>query len=76
MDKFPERLKEARKAKKLTQKELATKLGLTDARITQYENGQGYPSAEVLYKICIELNVSMDWIMGMPDKSKEQNEAI
>lgn len=76
MNKFPERLKEARKAKKLTQKELANRIGLTDARITQYENGQGYPSAEVLYKICIELNVSMDWITGMPNQNSTENKAI
>ena len=73
---FPERLKEARKAKKLTQKELAEKLGITENNIGHYENGRNKPPFEIILKLCKELNVSADWLLDVPDKTKEQNEAM
>lgn len=76
MNNFSEKVKEARIAKKLTQKELAEKIGVSDARIRQYESNKGFPSAEVLFKICLELDVSADWLLGLPAKSNTTNEAM
>lgn len=64
-DDFGERLKIARIAKGLNQRELAEKIGLTKQQITKYETGSSTPSYDVLKKICLELNTSANWLMGI-----------
>jgi transcriptional regulator with XRE-family HTH domain len=56
-------LKLARKAKKLTQKELGDKLGINDLRISRYENGVMIPRADVLRMLAKELGVSMEFLL-------------
>lgn len=75
-NKFPERLKEARKAKKLTQKELAERLGITENNIGHYENGRNKPPFEIILKLCAELDVSADWLLDIQNKSSTENKAI
>lgn len=67
MQTFGERLKKARKAKKLTQKELAEIIGTTESNVGHYENDRAYPKAEAIIKICLELNISSDWLLGLPN---------
>ena len=78
MEKFGERLREARRDKGLSQKELADKVGVTNSRIGHYENERGTPTAETLVELCKVLDVSSDWLLGIPDKTQEskKNEAI
>ena len=45
--------------------ELAEKIGLTKQQITKYETGSSTPSYDVLKKICLELNTSANWLMGI-----------
>lgn len=61
---FCERLKKLRKAKKLTQKKLGEKLGLSDSIITMYELGKRDPSSEILLRIADLFNVSVDYLTG------------
>lgn len=49
------RIKEAREALKMTQKELADAVGVTASAITNYENGTSHPREEIMYKIFREL---------------------
>ena len=42
---------ELRKERKLTQKELADKLGVTDRAVSKWENGRGMPDVSLLRKI-------------------------
>lgn len=58
------RLRAARKAKKLTQEELAKLLNTTKGTISNYENGYSSPSNEMLVKISDTLNVSSDYLLG------------
>lgn len=76
MNTFGDRLKEARKAKKLTQKELAKILGTTESNVNNYEKNRAYPKAEAIIKICNELNVSADWLLGIQNKSSTENKVI
>jgi putative transcription factor len=50
-------IQSARQAKKLTQKELATKLNVTQGTITDYENGKVTPQPQILSKMSRILGV-------------------
>lgn len=54
-----ERLRDARKAMKMTQEDLAKKIGVKRAVISKYETGLISPSADTLQKIANVLNVSV-----------------
>ena len=54
-----ERIKKARKAKGLTQEELAKSLGVSFAMIGQYERGERNPKYETLQRIADALNVNI-----------------
>lgn len=54
------KLKELRKARGLTQKELGDKIGRTDRAISNYENGCRRPDAPTLRRIAHALGVRMD----------------
>ncbi|MBI4038744.1 helix-turn-helix transcriptional regulator [Candidatus Daviesbacteria bacterium] len=55
-----ERLKEARKNKKLTQQELAEKAGLHLTYVGHLELGKYHPTVYVMWKIAKALGVSMN----------------
>ena len=59
-----------------TQKELAERIGTTESNINNYEKGRNKPTTDMLVKICLELDVSADWLLGLPSKSNTENEAM
>ncbi|MDM8128951.1 helix-turn-helix transcriptional regulator, partial [Paraclostridium benzoelyticum] len=65
---FAERLKQLRESKGLKQIELAKKLNLTSAALSQYEKGIREPNSEMLKKIADYFNVSTDFLLGRIDK--------
>lgn len=84
VDFFGDNLKAIRKAKKLTQLELATRLKVSKGTVSAYEQGLSHPSIETLVKICAILDTSADYLLGisndLPFKlgglSKEQMESV
>lgn len=52
-------IQEKRKTKKLTQKELALKVGVTDKAISKWERGQGCPDVSILEILSKELDCSI-----------------
>ncbi|MES1049085.1 helix-turn-helix transcriptional regulator [Bacillus thuringiensis] len=58
------RLKEARKNKKLTQEELAHKVGTKKSTISNYENEYSAPSNRMLGKLADALGVTSDYLIG------------
>lgn len=58
-DKIGKFIQEKRKAKKLTQKELALKVGVTDKAISKWERGQGCPDVSILEVLSRELDCSI-----------------
>ena len=62
--KFANRLKELRTNKKLTQEELANRIGVGKSLISMYEKGTRNPSIENLEKLADEFNVDLDYLMG------------
>lgn len=61
---FSERLKRLRKEKKLTQKELAEQIGISQKSYSHWETGKNEPSLENLIKLVDLLEVSIDWLFG------------
>ena len=64
---FSERLKELREEKKLSMKQLANKIGTTDAAISNWENQINEPKISYLKEIAIFFDVSTDYLLGLED---------
>lgn len=60
-----QKIREARKDAKLTQNQLAVKVGTTKATISNYENRYSTPSNEMLVKLSETLNVSTDYLLDV-----------
>src|ERR687892_1103528 len=58
------RLREERERVRISQRELARRLGVSASLISQIESGQSKPSVSTLYAIVTELGVSLDDIFG------------
>ena len=61
---FQERLVEQRKLNKLTQRQLADYLQITQPSYIRYENGSSEPSLENLVKLADYFDVSVDYLLG------------
>ena len=61
-----ERIKQARKAKGLKQKELAEMLEVSNGAIQQWENGKRSPKLETIRKIASALDVDVYSLLGEP----------
>ncbi len=59
-----ERIKYLREKQGLTQKDIATKLGLEPAAISKYELDMREPNIEALKKLATIFNVSIDYLLG------------
>lgn len=58
------RIRESRKAKSLTMKELAQKIGVVESTVSMYETGKREPDYATLGKIADALNVTIDYLLG------------
>ena len=64
-----EKIKEIRKKRGLTQKQLGDLCGMADSAIRRYENGRANPKLETIKKIATALDVSIDVLMtGEPSQ--------
>lgn len=59
------KIKEARKASKLTQRQVSEALNVTAATYSRYENNLIQPDPQTLLKISKILNVSVDYLLGV-----------
>lgn len=64
METFGKRLKGLRKHHDLTQKNLATKLGIGQTTIANYENDSRFPNHDILNQFANFFNVSIDYLVG------------
>lgn len=62
------KLKSLRLEKKLTQRQVADRIGLAISAVSSYESGSRYPSYDVLVKLARIFHVSTDYLLGMTDK--------
>ncbi len=59
-----ERIKYLREKSGLTQKDVATRLGLEPAAISKYELDMREPNIEAIKKLANMFNVSIDYLLG------------
>ncbi len=63
------KIKEFRKNNKMTQGEMAKRLGITQSALSQIENGdQSNMKVGTLEKICKEFKLSADDLLGLSDR--------
>lgn len=63
-----DKLKSLRIEKKLTQKQIADRIGLAISAVSSYESGSRYPSYDVLVKLARIFHVSTDYLLGITDR--------
>ena len=63
-----EKLYSLRTEKKLTQKQLADRIGLAISAVSSYESGSRYPSFETLIKLARIFHVSTDYLLGLTER--------
>ena len=52
-----------RKEQKMTQFDLATKIGVTDRAVSKWENGRGLPDISLISALCEALEISIDELL-------------
>jgi len=72
MSVFADRLKECRKKKNKTQREVAGDLGITEVGYQNYELCKNEPTMGVLNKLADYFDVSIDYLTGRSDNLKRQ----
>ena len=65
-------ISEKRKDKKLTQSELAEKLGVTDKSISNWENGRNMPDLSLFKPICEILDISINDLLSGKEVPKNE----
>lgn len=61
------RIKELRLDKKLTQKQLAEKVGCNSSMVTRWEKEECEPTASAIVKLSEALNCTTDYLLGKSD---------
>ena len=64
---FPERLKQLRKEKGMTQIELAQSLGVSSGTVAMWETGKRKPQFETLNKLCDLFDRNLSYLVGSSD---------
>ncbi len=59
------RIRHYREARKLTQKQLAEQLGISNTRVSNWEQGLNRPDADILAALCRTLNVSPSELLNV-----------
>lgn len=68
---FGQRLRKARKEKKLTQIELANLLNVSNSSISDWENDKNRPNIELVEFLCGVLEVTPSFLMGVKSEEKQ-----
>ena len=76
MEKFQHRLTAVMKERGIRATDLATKTGLSKARISQYVNGRYVPKSDAILSLSEVLGVSPLWLMGEDVPSENQSPSL
>lgn len=66
-DKFPEKIKDLREEKGISQEKLADQLGISHGIISFWENGKREPKLSNLILLAQYFGVSIDYLAGLED---------
>ena len=67
------RIKYFREKEKISQKDLANKLNISNARLSNWEKGINRPDADFIADICTSLKITADELLGIDVNSKQIN---
>ena len=67
-------IQKKRKEKKLTQRDLAEKLNITDRAISKWENGNCLPDASIMHDLCKILNITVNDLFSGENVDIKDNE--
>lgn len=67
------RMKQVRKLKKLTLKEIAELVGVTESTVSKYETGKFLPSDAVIQLFCQKLKISESWLRTGEGEMEEKD---
>ena len=67
LDDFAKTIKKFRKEAKISQKQLASIMEVSEAQYQNYEYGKHIPTIDKIIKICKHFNVSADYLLGLSD---------
>lgn len=70
------RFKLARMYRGLRQADLAEALGVHDITVSKWERGIQTPDADVIYRMCMLLGVSSDFLLGLSDDLGGRNAQV
>ncbi len=76
MNTFGSRLKNARQAKNMTQKELAAKIGAKHNSISNWENNQNKPDPDTIELICGALNIEPNYLLMSDVQLSKRNDRL
>lgn len=68
---YNEKIAFERDSQNITQKEMASFLGIKQQQYSRYEKGINVMPVTYLPKICKKLNVSADYILGLTNEKKK-----
>ncbi len=64
---YNEKIQFIRESKNITQKQIAEYLGIKQQQYARYEKGTNVMPITYLKGICLYLNISADYIVGLPE---------
>jgi transcriptional regulator with XRE-family HTH domain len=73
------RLRRYREAQNLSQKELAKRIGVSNSRVSNWEQGINRPDVDILADICTVLNISPSELLDVhlsPDDLSDQERKV
>ncbi|MDY0237132.1 MAG: helix-turn-helix domain-containing protein [Gudongella sp.] len=73
MSDFGSRLKNIRKTRNITQKDLAKSIQVAQSTIANYENNIRFPGSEILKQISDYLKISVDYLLGLKEAEKTED---
>ena len=74
--KIGEKIRLLRTKNKMTQEQLADRLGISYQSVSRWENGITYPDIEILPAIAKHFAVSLDYLLGQDDAEKKPTSMV
>ena len=69
-------IKELRKKKRMTQRDLAKAMKVSQQTVGAWETGRAIPGADTLSELADYFNVTTDYLLGKPEMKKETDIAV
>lgn len=70
MNNFSKRLSEALEKSKMTQKELAVRIGVTTATLSRYISGERLPKIDVVANMATALHTTSNYLLSQEDNAE------